>query len=72
MRKGTPRPESYGTGRASRRIPSIDEVYAAEELPSLPEPTNGEHRTVEQACVSDFVYKIHNSHRVPRGGRKQK
>jgi transposase len=65
--KGTPRPASYGSGNQSRHVPSLPEVYAAEELPSACAPEElpaGEQRVLEEAGVRDYASEIQRPRRA--------
>ena len=64
--KGTPRSASYGTGQGSRHVPSLPEVYTAEELPAARAPEElpaGEQRMLAEAGAAEFVAEIQEAHR---------
>jgi transposase len=66
LAKGSSRPEAYGSGQGTRAVPSIDEVYAEEQIPALPPLSPGEKRVVQASGATEFVAAIHSTHRVPR------
>lgn len=71
--KGTPRPESYGSGRQLRKIPSLAEVCDKETL-SLPVDVNalppGEKRMLQETRTLEHAQAVHETRYVPkrRGG----
>jgi len=67
--KGAPRPAAYGTGKPTRAVPSLDQVYAAAELPALPAAAPGERRMLEQTGAAAFAAQIRNPQRIPRRSR---
>lgn len=64
--KGDGRHPNYGTGNATRTVPSIDEVYAREGLPPISDPAPGEQRMLRERGVADFVEEIHTTQIVAR------
>jgi transposase len=64
--KGAPRPAAYGSGRATRAVPALDEVYRAAEVPPTPPLAPGERRMLERADLIDFVRDIHTARRIPK------
>lgn len=64
--KGSKRPASYGTGRSTKAVPSLDSLYAEEQLPALPALQPGEQAMLEQQQLSDYVKSIHQGHRIPK------
>ena len=66
-KKGAKRSPHYGSGKRTRPVRSIDQVYDVEGLPTLPPFTAGERRTVEQAGATGYVELIHRARRIPRG-----
>ena len=64
--KGSPRAASYGTGKRTRAVPSLDQVYSAAALPALPAAANGERRMLEQSGTAPFAEQIRKPKRVPR------
>jgi transposase len=65
--KGSPRPESYGSGERTRLIPAIADVYECENLPAPSSLSPGERSALKRAGVTDFATSLTKSHRVPRG-----
>lgn len=64
--KGQKRPVTYGSGKRTRAIPSLDHIYASEGLPALPESAAGEKAMLQRHRVADYAAHIRQSHRVPR------
>lgn len=64
--KGLPRAAAYGSGRPSRGVPSLDQVYAAAELPALAPAAAGEQRVLEQSGTAVFAQQIRQPKRIPR------
>ncbi|HLI86797.1 MAG TPA: IS110 family transposase [Bryobacteraceae bacterium] len=64
--KGQKRPATYGTGKRTRAVPALDQVYAAEGLPALASVAAGERAMLERHRVADYAAHIRQSHRVPR------
>ena len=64
--KGGPRAAAYGTGRPTRAVPSLDQVYAAAQLPALPPCAPGEQRMLEHSGTASFAQQIRQPKRVPR------
>ncbi len=69
--KGTPRPSNYGTGKGTRHVPSIHEVYQKESLPPIAPPP-GEKKTIERTKVKSYVASISQSQRIARPSKKTK
>lgn len=64
--KGTPRPESYGTGRQLRRTPSLDAIYAREGLPPRQKLGQGEARMIAGQGLNEFLGRITEQQATPR------
>ncbi|MBV8200398.1 MAG: IS110 family transposase [Acidobacteria bacterium] len=67
--KGTPRVANYGTGRGTRKVPALAEVYHQETLPaatSLQDLPPGELRHLKAAASVRFVREIQRSRRKPK------
>ena len=64
--KGSKRPANYGTGQGTRAVPSLDRLYACEQLPPLAPTARGETAMLRRNRLDDFVDGIHQDHRVPR------
>lgn len=64
--KGAKRPEAYGTGKGTRAVPSIDQVYKNEALPESSILPKGEVKTIRKSGIKDFIKRIHRSHRIQR------
>jgi transposase len=59
--KGSAPAANQGTGKRSRRVPSLPEVYAAEGLPAATAPSRlpaGEARALAAAGVSEYVAQV--------------
>lgn len=64
--KGSARPAAYGTGKSTRHIPALSELYESENLPALRPQSSGEKRALSGAGVSSFANSLAKNHRVPR------
>jgi transposase len=67
--KGAPRPAAYGSGKPSRRIPALTEVYLAEHLPPTTPPHHlapGELRHLAATDTLHYAQQIQRVHRKPR------
>jgi len=64
--KGTPRPESYGTGKQLRRMPSLDAVYAKEGLPPRQKLGQGEARMIAERGLEEFLGRIAEQQTTPK------
>lgn len=64
--KGRQRPASYGSGKRTRAVPALDDVYAAEALPPLHALACGEHAMLERHRCNEYAAHIRQSHRLPR------
>jgi hypothetical protein len=69
--KGTPRPAAYGTGQGTRAIPSLDALYASEDLPPLRSLAPGEQRMLRDTATTDFAQSLRLTHRVPRSKKSE-
>lgn len=67
--KGAKRPAAYGTGKGTRTVPSLDQIYAREALPARQNPSSGEVRAVQQAGAMSFVASTTKPQQVPRSPR---
>jgi transposase len=65
-KKGTPRPATYGSGKPTRAVPSLDQVYAAAELPALAATAPGEQRMLDETGALAFAANIRKPKRVAR------
>ncbi len=72
LAKGSARPAAYGTGKPTRAIPSLGQVYEANELPAPAELQPGERRTVEQTGTAGFVEQSRTAYRVPKNEGKRR
>lgn len=72
--KGSGRPAAYGSGKPTRGVPSLDQVYEDAQVPSLPPAAPGEKRMLAGQGLVEFAGEIRKPHRVPKnvGGRKPK
>lgn len=64
--KGAPRPAAYGTGKPTRAIPSLDQVYAANHLPAIDEPKPGERAMLERLQLAGVAAELRQPQRVPK------
>jgi transposase len=64
--KGSGRPAAYGSGKPTRAIPALDQVYQDAGVPSLPVPPPGESRMLRRQGLVEFAARIRQPHRVPR------
>ncbi len=64
--KGQPRSASYGSGKRTRAVPALDQIYASEQLPPLAQTAAGEHAMLTRHGVTAYAELIRRSHRVPR------
>lgn len=64
--KGAPRPASYGSGKPTRAIASLDQVYANNSLPTLSKKKPGEVAMLERNQLTDFEADLHKPRRVPK------
>ena len=64
--KETPRSAAYGTGQSTRAVPALDQIYAEEQLPPLPDLKPGEQAMLAQYQVADYAHAVRLAHRVPR------
>lgn len=65
--KGQKRPASYGSGKRTRAVAALDQIYAAEGVPPLPARfAAGEQAMLERHRVADYAAHIRQTHRVAR------
>lgn len=64
--KGQRRSATYGSGQRTKAVPSLDQIYAAEQLPPLAKSKPGESAMVERQKLDGFAAQIRQAHRVPR------
>lgn len=67
--KGKQRPAGYGSGIRTRPIPSLAEVYRAEDVPAPKPLSAGERRMLTETGTIKFAESLHYSHREPRTKR---
>ena len=70
--KGQPRPAAYGTGKPTRGIPALGEVYQKEGLPPLRELAAGEKKMCHERGADAFAAAIRQSRRIPRNGNPKR
>lgn len=73
--KGTPRPASYGSGKSTRRVPGLAEVYHGEQLPPPTPPDRlapGELRHLKATATLAYVQQIQQVQRRPRAANSKK
>lgn len=75
--KGQPRPANYGTGRRTRRTPSLDALYAKEGLPPRQTLSQGEVRMIAERGLDAYCESLSQDAVKPRArggkpGRKPK
>lgn len=64
--KGEPRPAAYGSGKPTRAVASLDQVYEEAGVPPLKELRPGERKVVSQSGAGEFVEEIRKPARKPR------
>ena len=64
--KGQRRSANYGSGLRTRGIPSLEQIYANEQLPPLAPLAAGEMTMLEQQGVTAYAHSIRQPQRVPR------
>lgn len=67
--KGQKRPATYGSGKRTRAVPSLDLLYAQEQLPPLPPLKPGEQAMLERHQTAGYAAEIRQAHRLPRRSR---
>jgi hypothetical protein len=65
-KKGTPNQPLLGAGTRAKRVRSLDDVYANENLPALAPAPAGERRTLEQTGTAKFARSISQTTIVAR------
>lgn len=71
--KAAPRPATYGTGKPTRRVASLPEVYQSEDLPPATSPEHlppGELRHLKATATIPYVQQIQRVQRRPRAVKK--
>jgi transposase len=64
--KGSGRPAAYGSGKPTRAIPTLDQVYQDAGVPPLAVAPRGEARTLRRQGLVEFAAAIRQPRRVPR------
>lgn len=64
--KGFPRPAAYGSGKPTRAIPSLPEVYQDAGLPPIRALSPGEHKMLDLQGLAPFATSIQQPRRKPR------
>ncbi|HEX4227672.1 MAG TPA: IS110 family transposase [Bryobacteraceae bacterium] len=64
--KGQPRPANYGSGVRTRAVPSLDRIYANEQLPPIAALKNGEQTMLANQGVATYAASVRKTDRVPR------
>lgn len=67
--KGQPRSAAYGSGKSTRAVPSLDAIYAQEQLPPLPPLSSGEQSMLARNQLGSYAHSIRRAQRVPRRSR---
>ena len=69
--KGMPRSVNYGTGKRTRRTPSLDAIYAREQLPPRQQLSKGETRMIAERELDLFHESLATDSVKPkvRGGK---
>jgi transposase len=57
-------------GMRSRKVKSLPEIYAAENLPPMDPPPPGELRMLSDADLAAFAHHLLCAHRIPRASKK--
>ena len=68
--KGQPRTPVYGTGQSTLGVPSLDQIYAKEQLPALAPQLPGELKMLERFGLTEYAEKLRLAHRIPRTSEK--
>lgn len=64
--KGQPRSAAYGSGARTRAVPSLDAIYAQEQLPPLAPLSSGEQAMLARHQLESYAHSIRRAQRVPR------
>lgn len=64
--KGRKRSATYGSGRWTRTIPSLDAIYNAEQLPPLTPLKPGEQAMLKTHGVAPYAARVRETERLPR------
>ncbi len=64
--KGSPRPAAYGSGQGSKAVPSLDQLYAREDLSPLSPFAPGEDKMLQRHGLAAYAQLIRKPHRVPK------
>jgi len=64
--KGSPRPASYGSGKPTRGVPSLDAVYADAGVPPIAQPPAGETAMLRNKGLDGFAAGVRKPSRVPK------
>jgi transposase len=67
--KGSGRHPNYGTGKRTRCVPALSEVYGKEDLPPI-QPPPGEQNAIDRMKLKKYVAAISRNHRVERRSTK--
>ena len=67
--KGQPRPAAYGSGARTRALPSLDTIYAQEQLPPLAPLSSGEQSMLTRHQLESYAHSVRRAQRVPRRSR---
>ena len=67
--KGQPRSAAYGSGARTRALPSLDTIYAQEQLPPLAPLSSGEQSMLARHQLDSYAHSIRRAQRVPRRSR---
>ena len=69
--KGAPRAENYGSGKPTRKVPGLPNLYAAEGLPEPKPLEEGEKRMLRQTRTARFAQKLQTDQRIPKRSRQE-
>lgn len=64
--KGQERSPNYGTGKRMRTIPSLDQIYATEQLPPIAPWKPGEEAMLATHGVAPYAARVRQTERVAR------
>lgn len=69
--QGTPPVAHRGSGLRTRAMPSLEQVYAAEQLPPPRALAAGERAMLDRHGLTPFDQSLHHARRIARGTKTQ-
>lgn len=67
--KGSPPAAGQGSGQKTKAIPSLEALYATEQLPALKALKTGERKALERMHLLAWERELHQVHRIPKTAR---